>query len=330
MMFFRGVGLGFADGPVFDRLDLAIAPGRLAALLGRSGCGKTTALRLAAGLVKPDAGRVDTRFRRTAMVFQEPRLLPWASARDNAAFGLAALGVGRESAAPAPASCWPRSASRRPTSTAPPGSRAACRAASPSPAPSPPSPTSCLMDEPFVALDVGLRRDLQDLVRATVDRRGSAVLFVTHDVTEAIRLADRILVLAGAAGAGGARPPGDPARRSRRRSTPPPRRCWRTPPHAGRSSRHSPKPPGYGRRKTRAEFRISVDGMPNAVVDRPRIHVISNGTKRQSRTLGAARGGQSISVASRRIRVSVARMEGCSFCYFRLRRRPASFGFMFG
>jgi NitT/TauT family transport system ATP-binding protein len=56
-------------------------------------------------------------------------------------------------------------------------------------------PDLVLMDEPFAALDVGLRRDLQDLVRDTVDRRGSAVLFVTHDVTEAIRLADRILVL---------------------------------------------------------------------------------------------------------------------------------------
>ena len=196
MLTFRGVGLGFADGPVFDRLDLAIAPGRLAALLGRSGCGKTTALRLAAGLVKPDAGRVDTRFRRTAMVFQEPRLLPWASARDNAAFGLAALGVGREERRAragellAALGFTAADLDKRPARLS--GgmqSRVAIARAVVI------EPDLVLMDEPFAALDVGLRRDLQDLVRDMVDRRGIAVLFVTHDVTEAIRLADRILVL---------------------------------------------------------------------------------------------------------------------------------------
>ncbi|NJL09151.1 MAG: ATP-binding cassette domain-containing protein, partial [Methylacidiphilales bacterium] len=96
MLAFDGVTLAFPDGPVFDRLSFAVAPGRLVALLGRSGCGKTSTLRLAAGLVAPAAGRVENRFRRTTTVFQEPRLLPWADATDNAAFGLAALGVGRE------------------------------------------------------------------------------------------------------------------------------------------------------------------------------------------------------------------------------------------
>jgi NitT/TauT family transport system ATP-binding protein len=196
MLTFSGVALGFGDGPVFDRLDLTIEPGRLAALLGRSGCGKTTALRLAAGLVRPGAGRIDNRFRRTAMVFQEPRLLPWASARDNAAFGLAALGVAREERRARAAELLttfgfaPADLDKRPAQLS--GgmqSRVAIARAFAI------EPDLVLMDEPFVALDVGLRRDLQDLVRETVDRRGSAVLFVTHDVTEAIRLADRILVL---------------------------------------------------------------------------------------------------------------------------------------
>ena len=196
MLTFEAVTLSFGDGPVFDRLDLTVEPGKLAALLGRSGCGKTTALRLAAGLLKPDAGRIDNRFRRTAMVFQEPRLLPWASARDNAAFGLAALGMPREerrARAEDLLTAFGFTAAdldKRPAQLS--GgmqSRVAIARAFAT------EPDLVLMDEPFVALDVGLRRDLQDLVRATVDRRGSAVLFVTHDVTEAIRLADRILVL---------------------------------------------------------------------------------------------------------------------------------------
>lgn len=196
MLTFRNVTLDFGDGPVFDHFDLAIAPGRLAALLGRSGCGKTTALRLAAGLVKPDTGHVDNRFGRTAMVFQEPRLLPWASARDNAAFGLAARGVPREARrARAEALLTAFGFARADLDKRPcqlsggMQSRVAIARAFAT------EPDLVLMDEPFVALDVGLRRDLQDLVRQTVDRRGSAVLFVTHDVTEAIRLADRILVL---------------------------------------------------------------------------------------------------------------------------------------
>jgi NitT/TauT family transport system ATP-binding protein len=196
MLTFDAVTLGFGDGPVFDRLDLAVEPGKLAALLGRSGCGKTTALKLAAGLVKPDGGRIDNRFRRTAMVFQEPRLLPWASARDNAAFGLAALGMAREARRARAEELLTAfgfakaDLDKRPAQLS--GgmqSRVAIARAFAT------EPDLVLMDEPFVALDVGLRRDLQDLVRETVDRRGSAVLFVTHDVTEAIRLADRLLVL---------------------------------------------------------------------------------------------------------------------------------------
>lgn len=196
MLTFADVRLGFSDGPVFNRLDLVIAPGKLVALLGRSGCGKTTALRLAAGLIRPDAGRVDIRFRRTAMVFQEPRLLPWASARDNAAFGLAARGVPRRerrARADALLTAFGFTAAdldKRPAQLS--GgmqSRVAIARAFAI------EPDLVLMDEPFAALDIGLRRDLQDLVRETVDRRGSAVLFVTHDITEAVRLADRILVL---------------------------------------------------------------------------------------------------------------------------------------
>ena len=196
MLIFDNVTLNFADGPVFERLDLTVEPGQLVALLGPSGCGKTRALKIAAGLIKPTGGRIENRFRRTAIVFQEPRLLPWANARDNAAFALAAMGIERAVSRVRAAELLtsfgfaPADLAKRPAELS--GgmqSRVAIARAYAV------EPDLVLMDEPFAALDVGLRRDLQDLVRDAVERRGAAVLFVTHDVTEAVRLADRIMVL---------------------------------------------------------------------------------------------------------------------------------------
>ncbi len=196
MLTFAGVSLTYSDGPVFERLDLSVDPGRLVALLGPSGCGKTSTLKIAAGLLEPDRGLVENRFRRTAVVFQEPRLLPWADARDNAAFGLAALGSKRADRQARAADLLTRfgltsaDLAKRPAQLS--GgmqSRVAIARAYAV------EPDLVLMDEPFAALDVGLRRDLQVLVRHEVERRSAAVLFVTHDVTEALRLADRIVVL---------------------------------------------------------------------------------------------------------------------------------------
>ncbi|MTW14764.1 ATP-binding cassette domain-containing protein [Rhodoplanes serenus] len=196
MLRFERVGLRYADGPVLAGFDLAVAPGELVVLLGPSGCGKTTLLRLAARLAAPSTGRVVNRFARTAVVFQEPRLLPWWSALDNVAFALAARGVapaerrGRAAALLGRLGFSTADLRKRPAalSGGMQGRTAIARALVV-------EPDLVLMDEPFAALDVGLRRDLQDLVRGAVDRDGAAVLFVTHDVTEAVRMADRLVVL---------------------------------------------------------------------------------------------------------------------------------------
>nr|WP_284701268.1 ATP-binding cassette domain-containing protein [Rhodoplanes tepidamans] len=195
-MRFDEVTLRWGDGPVLERFDLAVAPGEVAVLLGPSGCGKTSLLRLASGLVRPSGGRVVNGFRRTAVVFQEPRLLPWWSARDNVAFALLAQGVSRDAAREKAGGLLGRfgfsaaDCAKRPDALS--GgmqSRVAVARALAA------TPDLVLMDEPFAALDVGLRRDLQDLVRGAVSDTGLAALFVTHDVTEAVRLADRLLVL---------------------------------------------------------------------------------------------------------------------------------------
>ena len=85
MLALTDIAWSAAGRPVIAGLDLVVAPAELVVMLGASGVGKTTVLRLAAGLTRPDRGEVNNGFRRTSMVFQEPRLMPWASARDNVA-----------------------------------------------------------------------------------------------------------------------------------------------------------------------------------------------------------------------------------------------------
>ena len=90
------IGHAFLGRAVFENLTLRLDAGEVLALIGPSGCGKTTALQIAAGLVDPLRGRVWREYRRHAVVFQEPRLLPWQRTRDNIAYGLAARGIGRK------------------------------------------------------------------------------------------------------------------------------------------------------------------------------------------------------------------------------------------
>lgn len=198
MLRFDGVCFDFAGRSVLNEFDLEVATGKLVVVLGRSGCGKTTMLRLAAGLLQPDRGRLLNTFEQTASVFQEPRLLPWASALDNAALGLKARGMPAEERRKRITEILLTYGLKRSDLGKLPGELsggmaqrvALARAMSI-------NPRLVLMDEPFGALDAGLRRQLQDTLRGEVDKAGTTVLFVTHDVTEAVRLADRIIVLSG-------------------------------------------------------------------------------------------------------------------------------------
>ncbi|MDH4982406.1 ATP-binding cassette domain-containing protein [Hyphomicrobium sp. D-2] len=199
MLRFADISFAFGDAPAIDKLNLTINPGELAVLLGRSGCGKTTALRLAAGLIQPTGGQLINTFTRTASVFQEPRLLPWATALDNAAFGLKALGVDREHRRLQAAQLLRQFGineadfDKRPWELS--GGMAQRVAFARALAI---KPQLVLMDEPFSALDAGLRREMQTIVRDAAKKDNVAVLFVTHDVNEAVRLADRIFVLSAA------------------------------------------------------------------------------------------------------------------------------------
>jgi len=179
----------FDGRTVVGGLDLEIASGEFVALLGHSGCGKSTLLRILAGLDTQITGEV-TVPRRRAVAFQAPRLLPWKRVWRNVVLGLPgrpdrAL-AGRyldEVGIAARAGAWPKTLSggeAQRVSLA----RALVR-----------EPDLLLLDEPFGALDALTRVKAQQLVADLWQRHGCAVLLVTHDVEEALRLADRVLVM---------------------------------------------------------------------------------------------------------------------------------------
>ncbi|MGQ0682596.1 ABC transporter ATP-binding protein [Bradyrhizobium sp.] len=194
----KAIGHGFLGRPVFEHVDLALASGEVVALIGPSGCGKTTLLQIAAGLVEPLRGRVHRAYRRHAMVFQEPRLLPWMTARDNIGYGLRASGAERAMSADVAArraaevGLHARDLDKYPAELSG-GMRqraAVARALAV-------EPDVVFFDEPFTAVDVGLKRILQDLVIAAAARDSFSALFVTHDLAEAVRVAHRLVVLGG-------------------------------------------------------------------------------------------------------------------------------------
>ena len=179
----------FGENTVLDRLNLDIAPGEFVALLGRSGSGKSTLLRTLAGLDPVEQGDVSVPSRR-AVVFQDPRLLPWKRVWRNVALGLddadpkaRALAALSEVELAHRVDAWPLTLSGGEAQRA--GlARALVR-----------SPELLLLDEPFAALDALTRLRMQELVSHLWATHRPAVLLVTHDVDEAVLLADRALVL---------------------------------------------------------------------------------------------------------------------------------------
>jgi len=184
-----GLTRSFGAKTVIAGLDLEIRRGEFLALLGPSGTGKSTLLRILAGLDSAATGTVAVP-RQRAVMFQDPRLLPWRRVWQNIVLGLA--GVGRSVAEtmleevglpPSFAGRWPATLSGGEAQRVA-LARALIR-----------EPDLLLLDEPFGALDALTRIRMQDLLREVHRKHDAAVLLVTHDVEEAILLADRVIVL---------------------------------------------------------------------------------------------------------------------------------------
>lgn len=183
-----------------ERFTAEINLGEIVAIIGGSGCGKSTLLRAIAGLDRASAGQVTldgetitAPHAKIGIIFQEPRLLPWLSVADNIGFGLSELPSAKRRARVAraldrvglveKAKAWPRELSGGQAQ------RVAIARALVA------QPEVLLLDEPFSALDAFTRKDLQDhLLDLWADTRPTLVL-VTHDVEEAVVLADRVLVM---------------------------------------------------------------------------------------------------------------------------------------
>ena len=179
----------FGDRAVLNNLSLTLRSSEFVVLLGPSGCGKSTLLRLLAGLDKPDAGSVSVPKAR-AIVFQADRLLPWQRVLKNVTIGLhqddadeRALATLAEVGLADRAKAWPRELSGGEAQ------RVALARALVA------DPDLVLLDEPFAALDAITRLRMHDLVRELRRRHNAAMLLVTHDVDEAIALADRVVVM---------------------------------------------------------------------------------------------------------------------------------------
>jgi len=177
-----------------------VQPGEIVAIIGGSGCGKSTLLRAISGLdgvtagsISLDGAAITAPHEKIGIIFQEPRLLPWLTVADNIGFGLSGLPAAERAdrvarallrvGLPDKAQAWPRELSGGQAQRV-----AIARALVP-------RPEVLLLDEPFSALDAFTRTDLQDhLLDLWADTRPTLIL-VTHDVDEAVVLADRIVVM---------------------------------------------------------------------------------------------------------------------------------------
>ena len=186
-----------ARHPVLERVDLKIADGEFVSLVGPSGCGKSTALRLMAGLLEPTSGTVErSEESRVALVFQEPNLLPWRTVEENIRLPLELLGVEATEARQRVGesleliSFGPADAVKRPRELSG-GMRMRVSLARALVT----RPDVLLLDEPFAALDDLLREQLNEELLEIHSARGTTAIFVTHNVSEAVFLADRVVVM---------------------------------------------------------------------------------------------------------------------------------------
>ncbi len=182
---------------VLNNISLSVNSGETLALVGPSGCGKSTLLHIIAGLLTQNEGRIEQPFEHISCMFQSPRLLPWKTALDNIALGLKARRIGKqerhqratELALQLGLTTDDLNKYSHELSGGMQSRVALARALLV-------EPGLLLLDEPFSALDIGLKLELYQLLRRHVEQHQTSVIMITHDLMEAVRLADNILMMA--------------------------------------------------------------------------------------------------------------------------------------
>ncbi|MEV6241191.1 ABC transporter ATP-binding protein [Lentzea sp. NPDC051838] len=194
-------GHGSSAVVALDGVDLKVKPGEFVCLLGASGCGKSTLLNIVAGLDGATAGEIQLNTSRPAVMFQEPALMPWLTAARNVELALRFAGVGRLARKRRALELLELVrlgdvADKRPHELS--GGmrqRVALARALASTTVSADGPALLLMDEPFAALDAITRDVLQSELLRVWETTNTAIIFVTHDVREAVRLGQRVVLL---------------------------------------------------------------------------------------------------------------------------------------
>lgn len=191
-----GLHHSFEPKKVLENINLELRQGEVMAIVGRSGCGKSTLLNIISGLLDSESESVKSDFNSNAILFQEPRLLPWKTTAENIAWGLKAKGVKkftREKIARGLAIDVGLNVSdlNKYSHELSGGMKQRVAMARSLAV----KPELLLLDEPFSALDIGLKDELHELLLNEITQRGLTVLFITHDIMEAVKLADHVVVL---------------------------------------------------------------------------------------------------------------------------------------
>jgi len=195
MITFHNVSKIYNGRPVFENLAFSIEKNSVVTILGPSGIGKTSILRLINGGISPDSGRIEVKGSKIGYIFQDPRLLPWRTASENISLGLKAEGMEKKKAETGAVhwmkrlglagfeSYYPSQLSGGMMQRVSIGRALAIR------------PDLLLMDEPFSNLNMEMREDLLTMLEAILRDRATTVVYVTHDIREAVRLSDKIISL---------------------------------------------------------------------------------------------------------------------------------------
>ncbi len=193
----KNLTFSFGYETILEDINFEINENEVVSIVGPSGGGKTTLLRLCAGLLDRQEGEIENSFKTQSIAFQDPRLLPWKNVIDNIAFGLKAMRVPLNERVKRAKEIalrfdleeddfdkFPKELSGG-MSQRVSFARALVT-----------KPELLFLDEPFSALDIGLKRELQNHIIELIENKEITIFFITHDIMEAVRLSDKILLLA--------------------------------------------------------------------------------------------------------------------------------------